>query len=212
MTPHTCPVCQGMKQIRNPDPYGYTASPLVIACPTCQGAGVLWEPEGLREALPHGHTTEEALEQFAQHKLRVARAVRRSGDAPKTLDVTSSADFPAKVADVEVFGNPDRWKLVCKASSKSQGWMKSTKAMGLPGGVLVQVSTQQGDHVAEALCFIPCMDTANVLHALGFVSPAKPPQTVSVDEALKPLDGEEDEQAEAAEAAGSLNGSVFKEG
>ena len=74
----------------------------------------------------------------------------------KALDVTSSKDFQNKISDVKIFGNPDTWELICKASSKEQGWMKSTKAMEIPGlGCLVQVSTQQGDHVAEALSFVP---------------------------------------------------------
>jgi hypothetical protein len=74
----------------------------------------------------------------------------------KTLDVTSSKDFPEKVPDVKVVGNPDVWQLICKASSQAQGWMKSTKAMEIGSlGVLVQVSTQQDEHVAEAVTFVP---------------------------------------------------------
>ena len=73
----------------------------------------------------------------------------------KALDVTSSADFAAKIPDIKTFGDPDTWTLLCKASSKEGGWMKSTKAMGVPGiGVIVQVSTQQGDRVAEALATV----------------------------------------------------------
>jgi hypothetical protein len=74
----------------------------------------------------------------------------------KSLDVTSSKDFPDKVSDVEVFGNPDLWQLVCKASSEKQGWMKSTKVLEIPdSGCVVQVTTQQGDQVAEAVTFVP---------------------------------------------------------
>lgn len=73
----------------------------------------------------------------------------------KTLDVENIADATEKVSDIKVFGNGDLFQLICKASSKNEGWMKSTKAMEVPRlGVLVQVSTQQGDHVAEALEFI----------------------------------------------------------
>lgn len=74
---------------------------------------------------------------------------------PKTLNATDTADAKAKASDVEVVGNPDVWRLLCKASSKAQGWMKSTKAMEAPGGVVVQVSTQQGSNVAEALVYVP---------------------------------------------------------
>ncbi len=74
----------------------------------------------------------------------------------KTLDVTSAADTQAKVSDVKLVGNVDHWQLLFKASSKEQGWMKSTKAMEVAGaGCLVLVTTQQGEHVAEAVTFVP---------------------------------------------------------
>lgn len=74
----------------------------------------------------------------------------------KALDVTSVADAQAgKVSDIKVVGNGDTFQLLCKASSKEQGWMKSAKAMETPSGCVVQVTTQQGDHVAEALTFVP---------------------------------------------------------
>lgn len=73
----------------------------------------------------------------------------------RVLDAVDTADAKAKTSDVKVTGNPDIWELLCKASSKSGGWMKSTKAMTVPGGCVVQVTTQQGDNVAEALCFVP---------------------------------------------------------
>lgn len=74
----------------------------------------------------------------------------------KTLDNVNVADVKAKVSDVVVVGNGDTFRLLCKASSKAQGWMKSAKAMEIPSvGCVVQVTTQQGDNVAEALCFVP---------------------------------------------------------
>jgi len=73
----------------------------------------------------------------------------------KTLDNTSK-ETAAAVKDMQIHGDPDAWKCLAKASSKAEGWMKSTKAMEIKGkGVLVQVSTQQGDQVAEALAFLP---------------------------------------------------------
>jgi len=55
-----------------------------------------------------------------------------------------------------VIGNGDMFELLCKASSKAEAWMKSTKAMEIPGvGCVVQVTTQQGDQVAEAVTFVP---------------------------------------------------------
>lgn len=75
--------------------------------------------------------------------------------AEKALDVTSVEDAKAKVNDIVVVGNGDMFALLCKASSKSQGWMKSAKAMETPSGCVVQVTTQQGSNVAEALTFVP---------------------------------------------------------
>lgn len=54
------------------------------------------------------------------------------------------------------WGNGDLFKLIGKASSKNEGWMKSTKAMCIEGvGAVVQVTTQQGQNVAEAVTFVP---------------------------------------------------------
>lgn len=76
----------------------------------------------------------------------------------KDLSVTSSTDIPVE-SDVLFFGDPDAFQLICKASSKSQGWMKSTKAYQIDGhGCIVQVTTQQGDKVAEALVFVPYVE------------------------------------------------------
>lgn len=77
----------------------------------------------------------------------------------KTLDAVNIADVKTKVSDVVVFGNGDLFKLIAKASSKEQGWMKSTKAMDTGNGVVVQVTTQQKNpdgsySVAEALTFV----------------------------------------------------------
>lgn len=78
----------------------------------------------------------------------------------KTLDNTNVEEAKQKVSDIKVFGNGDLFQLICKASSESQGWMKSTKAMQTPNGCVVQVTTQQrnpdGSYViAEALTFVP---------------------------------------------------------
>lgn len=79
----------------------------------------------------------------------------------KALDVQSVKDAQEKVSDIKVVGNGDTFALLCKASSKSQGWMKSAKAMEVPSGCVVQVTTQQGDNVAEALTFVPSVKLAD---------------------------------------------------
>ena len=84
----------------------------------------------------------------------------------RTLNVTSTEDAKNKISDVEVVGNPNLFRLLCKASSKSQGWMKSTKAMQVAGGVVLQVSTQQNDVVAEALTYVPGVKIVN--HTDGY--------------------------------------------
>lgn len=74
----------------------------------------------------------------------------------KDLSVTSIEDAKTKVPDIQVFGNGDLWQLLSKASSKEGGWMKSTKAMDIiNSGVVLQVTTQQGEQVSEALVFVP---------------------------------------------------------
>ena len=78
----------------------------------------------------------------------------------KSLDVKNVADAKEKINDIEVYGDGDTFALLCKASSKSQGWMKSTKVCNVEDGCIVQVSTQQknpdGSYaVAEALTYVP---------------------------------------------------------
>jgi len=78
----------------------------------------------------------------------------------KTLDAVNIDDVKQKVSDVVVFGNGDLFQLISKASSKEQGWMKSTKAMQTSNGCVVQVTTQQTNpdgsySVAEAVTYVP---------------------------------------------------------
>jgi hypothetical protein len=78
----------------------------------------------------------------------------------KTLNNSNISKAKDNVKDIEIIGNGDSFRLLCKASSKSEGWMKSTKAMYTGNGCLVQVTTQQENpngsySVAEALTFVP---------------------------------------------------------
>lgn len=63
-----------------------------------------------------------------------------------------------KTPDITVVGNGDMWQLLCKSSSAKDGWQKSTKAMQVPGGCVVQVTTRQksggGWTIAEALTYV----------------------------------------------------------
>ncbi len=74
----------------------------------------------------------------------------------KTLHNSDASRVKQNVPDVKIFGDGDMWQLLCKASSESEGWMKSTKAMEIPGmGCVIQVTTQQGENVSESTTFVP---------------------------------------------------------
>lgn len=78
----------------------------------------------------------------------------------KTLHNSDISGARENVSDIKVFGDGDLFQLLSKASSDEEGWMKSTKAMDVPGGCVVQVTTQQrnpdGSYVvAEAITFVP---------------------------------------------------------
>lgn len=78
----------------------------------------------------------------------------------KDLNITEVRGAKANISDLQVYGDGDTFSLLAKASSQSQGWMKSTKVCNVPGGCIVQVTTQQrnpdGSYaVAEALTFVP---------------------------------------------------------
>ena len=69
---------------------------------------------------------------------------------------TTASQAKDNVKDLQIWGNGDTWKLICKASSEKEEWMKSTKAMEIDGvGCLVQVTTQQDYMPAEAVTFVP---------------------------------------------------------
>lgn len=78
----------------------------------------------------------------------------------KTLHNSDINGARKNVKDIQVVGNGDLFQLLCKASSENEGWMKSTKAMEVVGGCVVQVTTQQRNAdgtyaVAEALTYVP---------------------------------------------------------
>jgi len=74
----------------------------------------------------------------------------------KTFSNTDINKAHDQVKDIKTFGNGDMFKLLSKAWSEDEGWMKSSKAMEIPFvGCVVQVTTQQGDNVAEAVTFVP---------------------------------------------------------
>jgi hypothetical protein len=86
---------------------------------------------------------------------------QKKGQPMKTPHNSDASPARINAPDVNIVGNPDSFNLLFKASSESEGWMKSTKAMQIQGaGSLVQVSTQQRNpdgsySLAEALAFVP---------------------------------------------------------
>ena len=79
----------------------------------------------------------------------------------KSLGNTDTNTAKSNVPDIVVWGNGDMFKLLSKASSKNEGWMKSTKAMEIENtGCLVQLTTQQRNpdgsySCAEVLTYVP---------------------------------------------------------
>lgn len=78
----------------------------------------------------------------------------------KSMGNTDVNGAKKNVKDIVVFGDGDLFQLLSKASSEDEGWMKSTKAMETPFGVVLQVTTQQknpdGSYaIAEAVTNVP---------------------------------------------------------
>jgi len=74
----------------------------------------------------------------------------------KTFKNTTANNATKNVKDIKFWGNGDTFKLISKAWSEEEGWMKSTKAMEIKGlGCVVQVTTQQENRIAEAVTFVP---------------------------------------------------------
>ena len=78
----------------------------------------------------------------------------------KDLNITEVRGAKANISDLQIYGDGDTFRLLCKASSEKQGLMKSTKVCNVAEGCIVQVTTQQrnpdGSYaVAEALTYVP---------------------------------------------------------
>lgn len=92
------------------------------------------------------------------------------GTEGKSYQNTTADRASKNVKDIVFWGDGDMFKLISKAHSKNEKWMKSTKAMEIPGvGCLVQVTTQQGDNVAEALTMVPGVYIHSSFNNLGEV-------------------------------------------
>ena len=125
--------------------------------------GVSEEVEnGLEESVEEGTMDEQPITQEGEEMTNEKENINDIAPVNKTLDVTNIKEAKQKISDIKIVGNGDMFKLLCKASSVSEGWMKSTKACEVEGaGCLVQVTTQQGSNVAEALTFVPRVKIVN---------------------------------------------------
>ena len=125
--------------------------------------GVSEEVEiGLEKSVEEGPMDEQPITQEGEEMTNEKENINDIAPVNKTLDVTNIKEAKQKISDIKIVGNGDMFKLLCKASSVSEGWMKSTKACEVEGaGCLVQVTTQQGSNVAEALTFVPRVKIVN---------------------------------------------------
>lgn len=99
---------------------------------------------------------------------------KKATKSKKTLHNTTASKAKENVKDIVFWGNGDTFRLISKASSKKENWMKSTKAMQIDGiGCVVQATTQQGNNVAEALTFVPSVMIEETKNDKGEVTSRK---------------------------------------
>ena len=89
-------------------------------------------------------------------KIDIFNMTYQKESGAKSLHNTCANAAKKNVKDIVFWGNGDMFKLISKASSENEGWMKSTKAMQCGDAVVVQVTTQQRNQdgsysLAEAL-------------------------------------------------------------
>jgi len=80
----------------------------------------------------------------------------------KKRTVSNTTPKQAAQSGVEFLGDPNKWVVLHKAWNTREGWMRSTKALEIPGvGCMVQVSMLDEDRIAESLCFVPDVGIAD---------------------------------------------------
>lgn len=74
----------------------------------------------------------------------------------KELGNINAEEAAKNTNDLKFWGDGDTMKLISKAFSKEEQWMKSTKAMEIEDvGCIVQATTLHKGMPAEALVFVP---------------------------------------------------------
>ena len=74
--------------------------------------------------------------------------------APKPVVKVASPKAPAAL---KITGNPNLWQTLQKVTDPTTGWTKTTRAMSVPGGVLVNTCSRKtgAPIAAEALVMVP---------------------------------------------------------
>lgn len=137
----------------------------VLACKKCGSLNLGMKEQGTQTALEcndcgtwqkwigkeDGRLTELRIAEYSKPNIQ-----------EKSLNISEVNGARTNISDIEIYGDVDVFALLCKASSKSQGWMKSTKVCNVVDGCIVQVTTQQKNldgtySLAEALTYVPEM-------------------------------------------------------
>ena len=109
--------------------------------------------------LQTGHVSWLPIDEFSAMNKTKLDDVKKEVNVSKSLHNTCANGATKNVKDIVFWGDGDTFKLISKASSENEGWMKSTKAMQCGNSVVVQVTTQQRNpdgsySVAEALATV----------------------------------------------------------
>ena len=76
-------------------------------------------------------------------------------EAPPQAPATPTP--PPRAAESRPFirGNPELWTTLQTVVDAASGWTKTTRAMNVPGGCLVNTAMRRHEAVGEALVFVP---------------------------------------------------------
>ena len=84
--------------------------------------------------------------------------------------ILNTADAVDLIPDLQVFGNPDMLKLLCKTSSEERGFSKSLKGLEVRGiGVVLISITEHDGQVAESMGLIPRACVIDVKNSDGVI-------------------------------------------
>ena len=74
--------------------------------------------------------------------------------APKPVVKVPAPKAPAAL---KITGNPNLWQTLQKVTDPTTGWTKTTRAMSVPGGVLINTCSRKtgAPIAAEALVLVP---------------------------------------------------------